>query len=144
MAKHLNATDIQTILGVINSWKGSALTWEGICSAVAPFVGKRPTRQSLNSNDLVKLAYLERKKFLGKEVAKPPSPSSMSVAQARIERLEAELKLIAVRNQQLLERFVVWQYNATKYGLSFHQLNEPLPRIDRERSVPKSVVKKQG
>ena len=142
MAKHLTTKDVQTILDIINSWKGKALTWDGICEAVVPFVGKRPTRQSLSSNDIIKLAYTERRKFLGKELVKPPSPSSMSIAQARLEKLEAELRLVSARNQLLLEQFVVWQYNATKYGLTIHQLSEPLPRIDRERSVPKNVGKK--
>jgi len=35
----------------------------------------------------------------------------------------------------LLEQFVVWQYNAYKHGIKEHQLNAPLPRIDRERTA---------
>lgn len=141
MAKHLTDTDIQAILSTINSWKDAPLTWDAICDAVEPHVGKRPTRQSLSSNALIKLAYLSQKKSLGKELIKPPSPSSMSVALARLEKLDKENKLLAARNQQLLEQFIVWQYNATQFGMTSHQLSAPLPRIDRERSYPKGVTK---
>lgn len=47
--------------------------------------------------------------------------------------------LLPVSNQLLLDQFVVRKYNASKFGMSEHQLNQPLPRIDRQRSVPKSV-----
>lgn len=143
LAKHLTKTDVQAVLGTINSWKEGALTWDAICDAVEPFVGKRPTRQSLSSIALVKLAYSKRKQAIGKELVKSPSPSSMSIAQARLEKLDAQNKLLAARNQQLLEQFVVWQYNATQFGMTVHQLNAALPRIDRERSHPKSAAKKR-
>lgn len=41
---------------------------------------------------------------------------------------------IQQENDALLQQFVVWQYNAYKYELKEYQLNEPLPKIDRERS----------
>lgn len=144
MAKHLTKTDIQAVLDTINSWKEAPFTWDAICGAVEPFVGKRPTRQSLNSIALVKLAYSKRKQAITKEEVKSlsPSPSSMSVAQARLKKLDTENRMLAARNQQLLEQFVVWQYNATKFGMTLHQLNAALPRIDRERSNPKNSTKK--
>ncbi len=38
----------------------------------------------------------------------------------------------AINNVKIF--FVVWQYNAYKYDVEEHQLNEPLPKIDRERT----------
>ncbi len=31
-----------------------------------------------------------------------------------------------------MEKFVIWQYNAYKHRVKKHQLNEPLPIIDRK------------
>lgn len=144
LAKHLSAADISAIVDTINGWKIPPFTWDAICAAVEPLVGKRPTRQSISSNALIKIAYKKRNETLGQEYIPRPSPSSLSVSEARIDQLEAKLRVVSARNQQLLEQFVVWQYNASKFGISEHQLNEPLPRIDRERSVPKSVSDRPG
>mgnify|MGYP001760058416 CR=1 FL=1 len=137
MAKHLTPADISAIVDTINGWKKPPITWEAICAAVEPLVGKRPTRQSLSSNKLIKLAYKKRNEVLGKEYIPRPSPSSLAVSEERIEQLESKLRVMSARNQLLLEQFVVWQYNASKFGMSDSQLNAPLPKIDRERSVPK-------
>ncbi|NNB27664.1 hypothetical protein [Pseudomonas fragi] len=144
MAKHLTKADILAILDTINGWKKPPITWDAICDAVQPIVGKRPTRQSLSSYALVKVAYKKKAETLSLEYIPRPSPSSLSVSQARIEKLEAELGVMAARNQALLEKFVVWQYNASKHGISESMLNERLPRIDRERSVPKFVKSSIG
>jgi hypothetical protein len=53
----------------------------------------------------------------------------------RISRLQSENETLKRQNSGLLEEFVVWQYNAYKYGMKEHQLNAPLPRIDREITV---------
>lgn len=37
-------------------------------------------------------------------------------------------------NSALLERFVRWQYNAYKHGMSEAQLDAELPRINRGRT----------
>ena len=65
---------------------------------------------------------------------KRPLPSNLKAAADRIAKLQSEADLLKKKNSALLERFVVWQYNAYKYGMKEHQLNEPLPRIDRERT----------
>lgn len=53
-------------------------------------------------------------------------PASLKIAQARIESLEAKNTRLEKENAMLLEQFVVWQYNAHKYGLSIAKLNEPM------------------
>jgi hypothetical protein len=53
----------------------------------------------------------------------------------RIAGLQSEIESLKRKNSGLLEQFVIWQYNAYKYGMKEHQLNEPLPRIDRERTA---------
>lgn len=132
MAKHLNSRDIDAIVNLILGWNGK-LTWERICEAAEPFVGKKPTRQSLSAHEQIESAYQAAKKGLKKEVVNP-RPASLKIAAARVAKLERELSVLKEQNRTLLQQFVIWQYNAYKHGLKEHQLNAPLPKIDRERS----------
>ena len=50
----------------------------------------------------------------------------------RIAMQQSEIESLKQKNSALLEQFVIWQYNAYKYGMKEYQLNEPLPRIDRD------------
>lgn len=134
MAKHLTQTDVEAILSIIYAWKEEKLTWEGICEASAPVIGKNPTRQSLNANKLIKEAYSSKKSTLKVHGPITPKPSNLTMAGERIARLQSEIESLKRKNALLLEQFVIWQYNAYKYGVKEHQLNESLPRIDRERT----------
>ncbi len=134
MAKHLTQSDVEAIISIIYAWKEEKLTWEGICEASEPVIGKNPTRQSLNSNKLIKDAYSSKKSTLKIHGPATPKPSSITIAGDRIARLQSEIESLKRKNSALLEQFVIWQYNAYKYGMKEHQLNEPLPRIDRERT----------
>ncbi len=134
MAKHLTADDVTAIINIIDGWRDEKITWEQLCDASAQVVGKKPTRQSLDGNTQIKEAYLAKKKGLKVHAPKTALPSSLNAAAERITRLQSENERLKAKNSELLEQFVVWQYNAYKYGLKEHQLNEPLPRIDRERT----------
>lgn len=134
MAKHLTKTDVNAIVNIIHGWKDDKLTWEAICKSVTEVVGKKPTRQSLNTNSLIKEAYEVKKSGLKIHGSKTATPSSLKVAAARIAKQQSEIDSLKAKNSALLEQFVKWQYNAYKYGLKEHQLNEPLPYIDRERT----------
>jgi len=134
LAKHLTAGDVTAIINIIDGWGDEKFSWEGLCEASAAVVGKRPTRQSLNANKKIKEAYSAKKKGLRMCGPKTAMPSSLAVAAARITKLQGENDRLKAQNSALLEQFAVWQYNAYKYGLKEHQLNEPLPRIDRERT----------
>jgi hypothetical protein len=134
LAKHLTKMDVDAILSIIYAWKDGKLTWERICEASAPVIGKTPTRQSLNANKLIKEAYSSKKSSLKLHEPVIPKPSSLTIAADRIARLQSEIEVLKRKNSALLEQFVIWQYNAHKYGIKEHQLNEPLPRIDRERT----------
>lgn len=134
LAKHLTKTDVSTVINIIHGWDNDKLTWEDICQSASKVVGKKPTRQSLNSNALIKQAYELKKSGLKINGVSTPSPSSLKVAAARLKKQQNEIKSLKAINSVLLEQFVRWQYNSYKYGLKDHQLNEPMPRIDRERT----------
>lgn len=134
MAKHLTKSDVKSIINIIHGWGEEKLTWEAICQSAAEIVGKKPTRQSLNSNDLIKEAYEIKKSGLKIHGPRIATPSSLKVAASRIAKQQSEIDYLKAKNSALLEKFVKWQYNAYKYGLKEHQLNESLPKIDRERT----------
>ncbi len=64
------------------------------------------------------------------------------MAVERIKNLESKVQRLEEQNRALMEQFVVWQYNAYKHGIKEHQLNEALPRIDRDRTAPVAVKSK--
>lgn len=134
MAKHLSKNDVDAIVDIIRGWEGQKLTWPAICEACAPVVGKLPTRQSLSAHDEIVGAYRAKKSALKGQGPANPRPASLRVAAARIANVEAELNEIKEQNRRFKEMFTRWQYNAYKRGMTGNQLNEPLPRIDRERT----------
>lgn len=134
MAKHLTKHDIQAIVNIILGFNEDKLTWEYVCDAAEKVVGKKPTRQSLYANKTIREAYTARKKGIKIKEPTKPKPSSLRVAADRITRLENEVEMLKNKNNALLEQFVRWQYNAYKFGIKEHQLNQPLPRIDREQT----------
>ena len=139
MAKHLNHRDVQAIVNLIHGWSGGKLTWDAICEAAEPLVGKKPTRQSLSSHEEISNAYKVVKKGLKNAGPQKRLPGSLKLAADRIAKLERELARMKEENRALKQKFVVWQYNAYKHGIKEYQINQSLPEIDRERSDGEKV-----
>ena len=131
MAKHLNRNDIGTIINTIIVWDNDKITWDEICNAVEPLIGKKPTRQSLNMNKDIVEAYQNRKKGIRATDNEVRKPANLKIAAARIANLEKRVHHLEEQNKNLKEQFVKWQYNAYKHGMEERQLNEDLPTIER-------------
>lgn len=134
MAKHLKPAHIAAIVDVIGGWRRDKLTWEAIIVEAAQVLGFSPSRQTLNAHPAIKVAYAAKKKGLVVPSPRTSMPSSLAVAAQRIARQQAENDRLTNINNRLLEQFAKWQYNAYKLGVKEHQLNEDLPRINRERT----------
>ncbi|MFJ2714948.1 hypothetical protein ACIOZM_29485 [Pseudomonas sp. NPDC087346] len=137
MAKHLTTKDIQAIVTLIDSWKDK-LTWEALCDESAPLVGNRPTRQTLRAHEQINSAFEHQKERLNSGAAVRKRAPSLNIAAERIRRLETENSRLVMENQRLLERFMRWQYNAYKFGVSQEKLDAPLPFVDRDSAEGKS------
>ena len=137
MAKHLSPKDLDMIVGLIDGWEGK-LGWEALCDAIEPLIGSRPTRQTLNSHEKIKSAFTDQKARLKSGFVSTKRPASLSIAEQRIRRLEAENHRLERENERLLERFMRWQYNAHKFNVSADKLDSPLPFVDRDSSEAKS------
>lgn len=137
MAKHLTAKDIQDIVRLIDSWN-TKLSWEALCDAVGPLIGSRPARQTLITHEQIKSAFEHQKERLKSGASISKRPPSLNIAAERIRRLETENNRLVMENQRLLERFMRWQYNAHKFGVSQEKLDAPMPFVDRDSAERKS------
>lgn len=135
MAQHLTDQNIQDIVEILDYWSpNEKLTWERLCKAIEVQLElvPAPTRQTLQKFTRIKNAYdLGKKSPIALKILKEKGqklPASLKIAQARINALESKLERLEKENSILLEQFVVWQYNAHKYGVSIDQLSEPMSK----------------
>ena len=133
MAQHLTDQDIENIVEILDYWSpNDKLTWDRLCNAIEQQLEltPAPTRQTLQKYARIKNAFDLGKKSptarLRMSRAKEKVPASLKIAQVRIDALESQTQRLEKENSMLLEQFVVWQYNAYKYGISIEKLNEPL------------------
>lgn len=134
MARHLSKRDIETVVNHILGWGDEKLTWNTVLDSIESLIGYKPTRQTLYANQDIRDAFKSKKSGIRQKGIDKPKPSNLNVAADRIAQLRAENEMLKQKNTALLEQFVIWQYNAYKYGMTEAKLNEPLPMIDRERS----------
>ncbi|ENH7395529.1 hypothetical protein ACUCAK_005136 [Vibrio harveyi] len=134
MAKHLTDTDISNVCELLDDWPtDSKLTWDRLVEAVAHDYRLTTTRQTLQKQSRIKVAYTEVKKLVSGNSPKAIAarnrhlPSSLKAAADQLEKKERAIKRLEAENRQLLEQFHTWLYNATQHGITIEQLSEPLP-----------------
>ena len=137
MAKHLLDKDIQDIVGIIDDWdvEESKLTWDVLIESIELRLGFTTTRQSLSKKRRIATAFKEVKAIGGSGVTEKglklgSTPPSLKMARVRIAKRDRELERLKRENNELLEQFQVWLYNAKRFGITIEQLNESLPRKD--------------
>lgn len=133
MAKHLTTRDIKILVNLVDAWTDK-LAWDALCDAAAPLIHTRPTRQTLSSHPQIKTAFRQKKQQLKSGFVSSKRPQSLSIAEQRINRLESENHRLKTENSELLLRFIQWQYNAYKHGISKEKLDAALPTTDRDSS----------
>lgn len=135
-SKNLTDDAIEQIVRLLDSWSGR-LTWEALIDAIVTRLHCRYTRQALHRHERIKMAYTLRKEVLGQSVKDgvPRCSGQLGEAMTRISRLEAENCRLEAENRRLLEQFVVWAYNAHARGLDKSFLSQPLPSVNRGKTV---------
>lgn len=130
-AKNLDDERIKQIVEILDGWS-KKLTWELLIDAIELRMYSRYTRQTLHKHERIRSAFELRKAALADdgEVRIVRSPE-LQKALEKIARLEAENKRLEYENQQLLEQFARWAYNAHTRGLDSNFLNESLPPVNR-------------
>lgn len=140
--KNLTDDAIEQIVRLLDGWEGK-LTWEALIDAIVTRLHCKYTRQALHKHERIRAAYALRKESLGgqRELAGSRGSGPIADVMARIARLEAENQRLEAENQRLLEQFVVWAYNAHTRGLDKEFLSQPLPRVNRDQTVPSKLAK---
>lgn len=131
--KNLNEEIVDSILGIIDGWTGR-LSWDGLLKAIEARMNLTYTRQALYRHQRIRNAFSLRKDDSRGERERKFSADispELKVALERIARLESENKRLLTENNNLLEQFARWAYNAHVRNLSEEILNRPLITPDR-------------
>lgn len=133
MGKHLSEQQVTAIVGILDGWAaGTSLSWSALVARTAKRLGVRVARQTLARHHPIQLAFQVRKAGLRREAG---AGSDGRPLEQRLRRLMTENARLLAENARYREKFVRWQYNAYKGGLTEHDLEEPLPKIDRTQSA---------
>lgn len=131
-SKNLGDAEIKQIVEILDGWSGK-LSWELLIDAIELRMFNRYTRQALFQHERIRHAFNLQKSnsAKGKTGARKVRSLELQVALERIAKLEAENKRLESENNQLLEQFARWAYNAHTRGLDNNFLNRPLPSVNR-------------
>lgn len=131
MTAHLNDDKIDVIVRVIDGWTEN-LSWPALVEAIAIRLGESPSRQALSRHPRILKAFQLKKKLLqhGRPELKL-GRAEVEKLHEQIGRLKSENLRLTAENNELLDQFRRWAYNASISGLSKADLNRPLPRVDR-------------
>lgn len=135
-AKNLDDADIKQIVEILDGWS-EKLTWELLIDAIELRMYNRYTRQALHKHERIRNAFELRKTGLadGDGIIRRVLSPELQKALERLARLQVENKRLESENEQLLEQFVRWAYNAHTRGLDNKFLNQPLPSVNRGQSA---------
>lgn len=145
-AKNLDDQLIQEIVEILDGWIGP-LSWDALIEKVDVRLRQRYTRQTLSKHERIKQAFALRKKSLASRKSAEPKKVGDPALQAaldRIARLEAERERLRMENQNLLEQFMRWTYNASARGLGVDFLNQPLPMVEKGTTKEKRGKEKRA
>ncbi|MPR13130.1 hypothetical protein [Microvirga tunisiensis] len=92
------------------------------------------SRQALSGNSRIAETYKQRKVDLRKGKSRKSPDPALDVVQRQLKDREAQITDLKVKLVQYEERFITMIRNAAVHGLTQHELEEPLPDIDRKGS----------
>lgn len=131
-AKNLDDAGIKEIVEILDGWS-EKLTWDLLIDVINFRTHNKYTRQTLHKHERIRNAFDLRKTGLADGDGRTPIVKSPELHKAleRIARLEVENTRVESENEQLLEQFARWAYNAHTRGLDAIFLNRSLPPVNR-------------
>lgn len=113
---------------------GPPITWARVMKESADKTRLRYRRQTLSRNPIIRHAYMLKKKagLLGTKGKGRCRKCGELSCKDRAQSLASQLSELRAENQELLQKFVVWSYNAHLQGISEEGLNRPIPMVDRK------------
>lgn len=133
-SRNLGSKEIDLIVGILDGWS-KPLSWNKLIDAVEPRLFFRYTRQALSNHPRVsesfRLAKARLRDHPEEATGRRPRTPEEHALGARLARRDAEVVRLRAENQRLIERHVVWLYNAQVRGISEVDLDRPLPPVHR-------------
>lgn len=144
-ARNLDDRTIEKIVQILDGWSGK-LSWDLFVVAIAKVTHITYTRQALNNHARIKDAFTGRKSELTGRSPKSldSKPPELKLALQRIIRLQAENERLNRENNNLLNQFIRWAYNASTRNLSKEFLDQPLPGVNRDRTREPKLISSQN
>ena len=134
-ARKIDDRTIMQVVGLLDGWAGK-LSWDLLVDEIEKRVGIRYTRQALDKHSRIKIAYQNTKQKLSNvsslQHRQKYYSQELIPTLERLDRLTVENARLKAENENMLEQFVTWAYNAYLKGLTKEYLNTPLPLVDRE------------
>lgn len=131
MHRRLRDKDIETVVSLLDGWSGP-LTWDKLIFSIEIRLNLRVTRQALDRHKRIADAFKVTKRRLRAATDDGKTVSlEMRKMQERLSRLESENERLKMENNNLLEQFRRWSYNAHTKGLDEMFLNQSLPPVER-------------
>lgn len=127
----LSENDEKRIIDLIHGWVNPKLTWELLVIACENELGIETTRKTLNTRSYIKAVMKIKKGDLRTPSDMPGYLSDVGVANQKLVQLVKKVELLEKANNDLVEQFLRWQYNAKNYNVSEEMLNRPLPKTFR-------------
>ena len=125
MARHITENDIKEAEELLEVWP-KGLTWDAFCRIHGDIVGHRFTKTAFNKEKSGRIlaAFQDAKNRIR---GKNAGPGERTPEERKIEKLEAKIAVLKRENSNLLDRFRCWQHNARIKGVTFEELDRPLP-----------------
>lgn len=125
-APKLTDKGIDSAVKLLDGWSGK-LTWERYLAVLEVEIGHKYTKAAMLRHPRIADAWRQAKNRSSSVSEGGYGNVALSQAKARIKRLEQQLDRLERENNQLLEQFLRWSYNAASRGLTIEVLDRPLP-----------------
>jgi hypothetical protein len=136
-SRQMTATDVDSVLQLLEAWpldrRHGKLTWNRLIAVIAT-KGTSWTRQTLFAKPEIAKAFTEAKRQLKGEAeladqsaSIPAADPAVDLLRRRIAALEEEIQRLNTTLRNYDERFVRYQHNAQRHGISVAELTQPLP-----------------
>lgn len=136
--RNLSPVDVDLIVGILDGWS-EPLSWQGLIDSIEQRLFCSYTRQALSKHERIAQAFQLSKARLAEAGTargskKKLTPTEQALSE-RLTRREAEVTRLKAENQRLLEKHVLWLYNAQVRGLTTAELEQPLPPVHRGQTT---------
>ncbi|WP_407729142.1 hypothetical protein ACJJU9_17895 [Pseudomonas helleri] len=119
---------INQSVNILDGWAGK-LTWDLYLETLAVDVGHRYTKAAMLRHDRIKDAWNHAKERCRSSDEGSSKSPEIALMETRNKELEERVQRLTRENNRLLEQFVRWAHNATRRGMSFEDLERPLPYV---------------